>query len=185
MLHWSVSQHPDFHHYSALRSPERRIDPAWPPIAPAVDWGDTYTTDRFVTSAIDASIVPSETTWYYRVVAYDAANRVLAPSPVRHAILHETDDLGPLTATATDDGVRLGWRPFDGRASCFSHYRVLAGSSGPASVVAIVSAQAAGELVTTGLRSGTTYQLRVEAVRTTALGSFVVAATEVLAYTVP
>lgn len=186
VLHWTVSRHPDFHHYSALRSPEREVDPAWPPIAPAVDWGDTYTSDRFVTSAIDSSVIPSEAIWYYRVVAYDAANRVLAASPVRHAVLHEVVDLGPLRAEPTAEGpMHLTWTPYRGRGSCFSQYRVLAGSSGPSSVIAVISAPDAAELVTGALHPGTTYQLRVEAVRTTTLGSFVVGTSEVLTVSVP
>ena len=60
LLDWSASTNPDFHHYSALRSPDREIAPDYPPVAPAVDWGDTYTTDRFVTTAVDASILPSD-----------------------------------------------------------------------------------------------------------------------------
>jgi len=44
VLRWSSSTHPDFHHYVALRSPEAEIKPDYPPIASAVDWGDTYAT---------------------------------------------------------------------------------------------------------------------------------------------
>src|SRR5262245_25512327 len=63
LLDWSPSMHPDFHHYTALRSPSRSIARNYPPLAPAVDWGDTYTTDRLVTAGVDASILPSDTIW--------------------------------------------------------------------------------------------------------------------------
>ena len=96
MLDWSASTNPDFHHYSALRSPEREIARDYPPVAPAVDWGDTYTTDRFVTTAVDASILPSDTVWHYRVMAYDIRGRAIAASPVRDARLQEEADLGTL-----------------------------------------------------------------------------------------
>lgn len=186
VLEWSATSDPAFHHYTALRSPEREIAPDWPPIAPAVDWGDTYATDRFVTSAVDASIIPSETRWFYRVMAYDADNEVLAASPVRGARLGEVLDLGEVEATDLGDGAtRLAWQPYEGFSGCFSSYRVLIGSGAPTTLLATISGQGRRELETEALHPGTTYQLRVEAVRTTTLGSFVVAATKTTTYTVP
>ena len=187
MLDWSPTTNPEFHHYTALRSPEREIAPSYPPEAPAVDWGDTYTTDRFVTSAVDASIFPSETRWHYRVMAYDARNRVVAASPVRGARLREPTGLGQLEVGAGPDGVtRLSWRTYGGEDRCFSAYRILAGSGGAAlDTLAIVSDQSTGSLETDALRSGTTYQLEVQAVRTTTLGSFVLGETDTVSFTVP
>lgn len=187
VLEWSPSRHPDFHHYSALRSPEREIDPAYPPIAPAVDWGDTYTTDPFVTSGFDASIVPSSTTWHYRVVAYDAADRVVSASPVRPGRLSAVDVLAPLEITALDDGrVGLRWGAYGGFSRCFSSYRVLYGSGPvPTSLLGTVSGQARTELVTGALHPGTSYAFRVQAVRTTTMGAFVVGETDVRVYAVP
>ena len=187
VLDWSPSTNPEFHHYTALRSPEREISPNYPPVAPAVDWGDTYTTDRFVTSAVDASIIPSETRWFYRVMAYDARNRVVAASPVRGARLRAPTGLGRLEVGAGPDGVtRLSWRTYGGEDRCFSAYRILAGSGGGAlDTLAIESDQSTGSLETDALRSGTTYQLEVQAVRTTTLGSFVLGETDVVSFTAP
>ncbi len=187
VLDWSPTTHPEFHHYTALRSPEREISPMYPPVAPAVDWGDTYTTDRFVTSAVDASIIPSETRWFYRVMAFDSRNRVVAASSVRGARLRAPTGLGQLEVGAGPDGVtRLSWGTYDGEDRCFSAYRILAGSGGGAlDTLAIESDQATGSLETDALRSGTTYQLEVQAVRTTTLGSFVLGETDVVSFTVP
>lgn len=187
VLDWSPTTGPEFHHYTALRSPMREVAPGYPPKAPAVDWGDTYTTDRFVTSAVDASIIPSETRWYYRVMAYDARNRVVAASAVRGARLREPMGLGQLEVGAAPDGVtRLSWRTYGGENRCFSAYRILAGSGGAAlDTLAIVSDQSTGSLETDALRSGTTYQLGVQAVRTTTLGSFILGETDVVSFTVP
>jgi hypothetical protein len=187
VLHWSASTHPAFHHYIALRSPEREIEPHYPPIAPAVDWGDAYTTDRFVTSAADASIMPSATRWFYRVVAYDIDGVVIAASPVVDGQLHEVEDLGLVDVAPSDDGgTRLRWDRFDGFSECFSHYRVLYGTSGGAStVLAVVSDRERTELLTDALRAGTTYALRVQAVRTTTLETFVVGETGLTTYAVP
>lgn len=186
VLHWSPSAHPDFHHYTALRSPERDVQPYWPPIAPAVDWGDTYATDRFVTSGADASILPSDTTWFYRVMAYDADNAVVGTSPVRSARMRPAQQLGPVQVEASDGGTRLRWEPYGGPADCFSHYRVQYGTGGePTTLLAVVSGRDTTELLTDALRAGIDYQLRVQAVRTTTLGAFVVGETEVIGYVAP
>lgn len=182
MLDWSASTHPDFHHYIALRSPNSEIAPAYPPIAPAVDWGDTYETDPFVTSAVDASILPSATLWNYRVMAYDGEGRVVSASPVRSASISEVVDLGEVRVSPAPDGAnRLGWRPYTGFSSCFSFYRVLSGGS----VLSVISDQETASMETDALHPGTTYQLGVQAVRATTLGSFVVGQTDTITYTVP
>lgn len=187
LLDWSASLDPSFHHYTALRSPQREIEPFYPPIAPAVDWGDTYATDRFVTSGVDASIIPSAARWFYRVMAYDAAGVVIGASPVRSAQLHPTDDLGAIRAApAEDGGTRLSWNAYGGFSRCFSSYRITFGLGGsPTTVLAVLSDQATAELRTDALHPGTTYTLRVQAVRDTPLGSFVVGESQVATYTVP
>ena len=187
VLHWSASTDPAFHHYTALRSPEREIEPHWPPIAPAVDWGDTYATDRFVTSGADASIIPSDTTWFYRLMAYNADGAVIGTSPVRSGKLLPVDELGPVEAEADDDGrTRLRWAAYDGPADCFSHYRVQYGTAGlPSTVLAIVSGRDTTELLTDALHAGIGYRLRVQAVRATTLGAFVVGETDVSDYVAP
>lgn len=187
VLEWSASTDPAFHHYTALRSPVREIEPDYPPIAPAVDWGDTYATDRFVTSAVDASIIPSETRWFYRVMAYDLEGDVVGASPVRGARLGDVDDLGEVDVDEwTGDMSRLEWRPYEGFSRCFSNYRLMFGTGGvPNTLLAVVSAQTTTELLTDALHLGTTYVLRVQAVRATTLGSFIVAESDVVDYTVP
>jgi hypothetical protein len=187
VLEWSASVAPAFHHYTALRSPVREIEPDYPPIAPAVDWGDTYATDRFVTSAVDASIIPSDTRWFYRVMAYDADGAVVGSSPVRGAQLGEVDELGELELEELADGrTRIAWQPYEGFSGCFSSYRVLFGTGGSAStVLAVVSSQQTTEADTDTLHPDTAYVLRVQAVRATTLGSFVVAESELADYTVP
>ena len=132
VVDWSPATHPEFHHYTALRSIEAEVDPAYPPIAPAVDWGDSYGTDRFVTSAVDATLIPSDTTLYYRVMAYDPVNRVVAASPVRHTHLSQVVELGPLVVGAGEaaSSTHLDWTLYGGLARCFSSYQVLIGPAG-------------------------------------------------------
>lgn len=188
VLDWAPAATPEFHHYTALRSLEADIETDYPPIAPAVDWGDSYATDRFVTSAVDATLIPSELSFHYRVMAYDDRDRAVAASSVRRARPTEAIDLGPLVVEPGADGAtRLDWRLFGGLPSCFSAYRVLVGPEGaaPATTLTVVSGQSTTELETAGLHAGASYAVRVEAVRTTTLGGFVVARTEASSYTVP
>lgn len=189
VVDWSSTTHPDFHHYIGLRSIEPDVNPAYPPIAPAVDWGDSYVTDRYITSAVDATLIPSGTTLYYRVMAYDADNRVLAASPVRATNLAEVAELGPLAVTTQSDGAAttLEWGLFGGVAQCFSAYQVLIGPAGgvPSSTLTLVTDQAETELRTSALQPGQSYAIRVDAIRSTTLGSFVVGRSGVATYTPP
>ena len=187
-LDWSPATHADFHHYTALRSLEANVAPDYPPIAPAVDWGASYGTDRFVTSAVDASLIPSEALFYYRVMAYDEHDRALAASIERRTRPTEVVDLGPLVLEAgADGGTHVDWDLFGGLGRCFSAYRVLIGRDGapPSATLTVISIQSVTELDTPGLHAGETYEVRVDAVRTTTLGSFVVARTSTETYTVP
>jgi hypothetical protein len=187
VLHWTSSLHPDFHHYISLRSPEFQIQTGYPPIAPAVDWGDTYATDPFVTSAVDASILPSSTLWFYRVMAYDVDGRVVGATPVRGGRIAPVDVLGPVSAQPlAEGGTRLTWGPYRGRSDCFTAYRVLYGTGGSAStLLATVSDPAAAELVTDVLAAGRSYTVRVDAVRVTTLGTFVTGRTDTTTVTLP
>jgi hypothetical protein len=187
VLRWSPSRHPDFHHYIGLRSPEKEIAVDYPPIAPAVDWGDLYVTDRFVTIGFDATVVPSSTTWHYRVVGYDDAGRVVSRSDVASGRIRPHRSLGPIRAEVLDDGrVRMAWRRFDGVAECFSAYRVLHGTDGaPDTLLSTVTDPTAAELETVALHRGMTYTLRVQAVHTTTLGHFVLGESDLLTVSLP
>ena len=90
-------------------------------------------------------------------------------------------DLGPLTVSTERGVTRLEWARYEGFSACFSAYRVLDGSS----VMRIISDPDTAVFETDLLRPGSTHQLRVEAIRSTALGSFVTARTQMLGYVVP
>lgn len=183
VLQWTASAEVDFHHYTALRSPELDVPPFYPPIAPAVDWGGTFATDRFVISAVDASIVPSDTLWRYRVMSYDAEGRVLESSAVVTAQVLPVTELAPVRAEpARGRTTVLEWGEYAGPAACFTEYRILHGSGDrPGTLLATVSDQGTTSLETDALPR-TTQTIQVEAIRATALGSFVVARSEVTTY---
>ncbi|MGH2428605.1 MAG: hypothetical protein ACRDGV_06905 [Candidatus Limnocylindria bacterium] len=194
VVEWSAVDDPRFHHYSALRSDAVEIDPAYPPIAPAVDWGDSYATDPFVTSAVDATLIPTDTLWHYRVMAYDALDRVIAASVVRAARLKPVVELGPLVVTAGPERpeTHLDWRLYGGLSKCFSWYKILYSHTDAtpsdlegSPVLSVIADQSTTELLTDALTPGDTYFLRVQAIRASSLGSFVVAETDAATYTVP
>lgn len=182
VLEWTVSADADFHHYIAMRSPEREIAPQYPPVAPAVDWGDTYTTDRFVTSAVDATIVATDREWHYRVMAYDLDGDVVGESNVASARHNPVVELGALAVFPIAGFTRLEWAGYEGDPRCFTSYQVLHGTDAPGTVLHVVTDQPTTWLATDQLQSGTSYALRVEAIRATALGTFVVGRTEVTTY---
>lgn len=189
VVDWSPATHPEFHHYTALRSIEPNVDPAYPPIAPAVDWGDSYATDRFITTAVDATLIPSETVLYYRVMGYDPVNRAVAASAIRHTRPKEVIALGTLVVEGGEQAAstRLDWTLFGGLGRCFTAYHVLLGPVGstPSSTLTTVSEQSTTEVETVGLHSGASYAIQVVAMRSTTLGSFVVGRSEIATYTVP
>ncbi len=189
VVDWSPATHPEFHHYIALRSIEPDVAPDYPPIAPAVDWGDSYATDRFITSAVDATLIPSQTVLYYRVMGYDAVNGVVAASTIRHTRPKEVVDLGTLVVEGGEQAAstRLDWTLFGGLGRCFTAYHVLIGpvGSSPSSTLTTVSEQSTTEVETIGLHSGASYAIQVVAMRSTTLGSFVVARSEIATYAVP
>ncbi len=57
--------------------------------------------------------------------------------------------------------------------------------STPATVLTVISDQSAAEIQTNALHAGTTYELKVQVMRSTTLGSFVVGQTKTTTYTVP
>ena len=81
---------------------------------------------------------------------------------------------------------RLSWRAYEGAARCFSAHRILAGGGGAGlETLAVISDQADRSIETDAFRPGITYQLQVQAVRTTTLGGFVLGATDTVAFIVP
>jgi len=193
VLEWSPLSDAQFHHYTVLRSASEEIAPDYPPVAPAVDWGETYATDPFVTAAVDASIIPGDTVWNYRVMAYDALDAPIAASEVRQAILGPLGSLGAMDVSDEGDGsTRLAWSAFVGSPGCFSWYAVLASRTDPtpdaiagSESISTISSRTTNELVTRALVPGATYFLRVQAIRATPMGEFVVSQTAVETYIVP
>jgi hypothetical protein len=89
-------------------------------------------------------------------------------------------------------GTRFTWTPFAGAAACFTYYKLVYTLDGSAPsylegdpYLLASSDQAQATHVSADLVSGQTYTLRLQAIRATDTGGFVVAQTDIAGYTAP
>ena len=194
VLDWSVVSHERFSHYVVLRSTTDSIPAAFPPQGGAVKVGSSYTTSPEKTSTVDAGAAPGATS-YYRALALDAENRVLAASAVKAAVAKPVGSLGALTSGPEGSKVQFTWSPYGGPGACFSYYKLVYSdtnaepSYGKDPYLAALSPQSVSSYdydPTEGtLQSGKTYWLRVQVISSTELGWMVVAQSTVLEYAAP
>ncbi|MGH2428995.1 MAG: hypothetical protein ACRDGV_08960 [Candidatus Limnocylindria bacterium] len=185
VIEWSKVLDARFNHYTTLRSTSSNM-------AGAVEVAGTYTTDAAKTSAVDATGA-LHTTYHYRVMAFDASDQVIAASSVQSAKAKPIHDLSELTAAPAGGAeTTFTWAAYPGPGSCFSYYKLVYSDTDPAPSYldgdpnwAAVAEQSATSVTVDGPVSGETYYIRLQAIRATALGSFVVAQTDVLEYTAP
>jgi hypothetical protein len=192
VLEWSAVADAAFHRYITLRSTAATIPAAYPPQAGAVELPWTKSKDPGVTSAPDTSATPG-TTFSYRTLALNAANQVIAASGVGSATASPPQGLGALAAISPEPGkTKFAWATYGGSPVCFTWYKLVYSETNPAPSYlggdpawAVISDQATDRAVVEGLVPGTTYYVRLQAIRSTALGAFVVAESEVLTYIAP
>jgi hypothetical protein len=192
VLEWSKVADSRFHHYTTLRSASSSIPAAYPPQGGAIEVGGTFTKDPHAISAVDPS-APAGSTVHYRTLAFDAENRVIAVSPVRAAVAKPLASLGTLTALDIEPGkTTFGWAPYGGPGACFTYYKLVASQSDTtpsylegSTAWAAIGDQGAVSTTVEGIASGTTWYVRVQAIRATALGKMVVGQGTVLTWTAP
>ncbi len=192
VLEWSKVADATFNRYITLRSSTADIPAAYPPQAGAVELLATKSKDPNGTSAADTSATPGGA--FYRTLALDAAGQVIGASAVGSSAAAPVQPLGPLTAMpAPEPGkTKFAWATYGGSPACFTWYKLTYSETNPAPSYpggdpywAAVSDQAAGSVVVNGPISGMTYHVRVQAIRATSVGVFVVAETDALTYTAP
>ncbi|HSJ00732.1 MAG TPA: hypothetical protein VLA59_10155 [Patescibacteria group bacterium] len=193
VLEWSKVVDARFHHYTTLRSSSAEIPAAYPPQGGAVEVAGTFVKDPAATSATDAS-APTGTTLHYRTLALDAENRVIAATPVRSALAKPVASLGTLSAQpAAEPGkTTFAWAPYGGPGACFSYYKLVYSETNPSpsylagsATWAAIGDQGATSVTIGEPVSGTTYHVRLQAIRATASGKMIVAQTDVLTWLAP
>ena len=192
VLEWSKVTDARFHHYVTLRSISSDIPASYPASGGAVEVAGTFSKDPATTSAVDAS-APTGVSLSYRTLALDAGNAVIAASPVRSAIAKPVAALGTLSAAPAGDGkTTFAWAPYGGPGACFTYYKLVHSETDTtpsylegSAAWAAIGDQATTSVTLTGPVSGTTYHVRLQAVRATSLGAMVVAQTDVLTYPAP
>ena len=190
-LDWTVPDMAGIHHIQVLRGSSGEVPMAYPP-GPgitAIDGG--YTTDLAKTSGFDIREV-SGSAWY-RAVAYSAQDKPIAASDIRSLSALGPASLGTLGVSGSTPGeLSFSWTSLGASSGCFSYYKVVKSADDPspsyltgATAIAAIGDQSASGSLVTGLPSGGTFYFRVEAIRATALGKFVVGASTVVQATVP
>lgn len=192
VIEWSKVTHATFNRYITLRSGSADIPAVYPPQGGAVELPATKSKNADGTSAADTSATPGGA--FYRTLALDAAGQVIGASAVGSSAAAPVQGLGALTAMpAAEPGkTKFAWATYAGSSACFTWYKLTWSETNPAPSYpggdpywAAVSDQAAGSVVVDGPISGKTYHVRVQAIRATSVGVFVVAETDVLTYTAP
>lgn len=183
LLDWSAYGGDGFARSVVLRSSSESIPAAWPPSGGAIVVDSASTsieakTDGHHTTPDGAATV------FYRALVLGSANQVLGLSPVRSATTHGIEPLGGLAVTPGDTTTTFGWTGFGGPSDCFTTYKLVwaAASENPSYVGAYdgaiaIAGQATTETTTGTFASGT--HVRVQAIRITSLGKFIVAETDV------
>jgi hypothetical protein len=192
VLSWSTYTGGGFNHYTALRNSVADVPLAYPPEGGAIDFGTTHTTDPFKTESYDASATVGSTAWY-RAMAFDADDAVIAASSVVSVVPKAVLGLGGLAVSLPAD-VQFDWTPYGSPAACFSYYKLVGSMTNPepsyleggVDIAIPISEQAASTFTATiaEIPSGT-YWFRLQAVRATSLGKFIVAETDVTQFTIP
>ena len=191
ILDWTVPDIAGINHIQVLRGTSGEIPIAYPPGPGIVAIDGGYSTDPGTTSGYDVQEV-SGSAWY-RAVAYTAQNKPLATSDIRSVSTLGAASLGTLGVSGTTPGeLTFSWSVLGAGADCFSYYKIVKSADDPtpsyltgATAIGAIGDPSASGSVVTGLPSGGTYWFRVEAIRATSLGKFVVGASSVVQATVP
>jgi hypothetical protein len=187
LLDWSSFSGDGFVRSVVLRSGSESIPVAWPAAGGAVAIETATTTNPTISDGFHLT-PDGASTVYYRALVVGAANHVLAASPVRSATTHPMEPLGGFTVTPGTGNATFGWTAFGGPADCVTAYE-LVWSTDSSSPSYLGDHAGAAPLTGPGASSDAfgsgTFFFRVQAIRTTSLGSFIVAQTGVTQATIP
>ena len=182
VLDWSTYGGAAFDHYLLLRlgtpgAAGKPLDGGW------VGYAEK-------TTGHDASGDAGRTYWY-RTTAYAADGALLGRSEAVPGVASARAPLGGLVAKPDTEGTLVKWTPFGGSAACFTYYKVVwsAEDTTPSYLdgdpAMAVSGKESNMAVLTELEPATTYYIRVQVLRSSHTGSFLVAESDVATYTTP
>jgi hypothetical protein len=190
VIEWSATDDPRFGKYRTLRSTSPEIPVAYPPAGGSVELGTAKSADPNATSGFDPDA--AGVTYYYRTLALDGTGAVIATSAVGASAAAPVAAMGPLAVAPDPEGTRLSWAPYAGSGACFTYYKLVYSLDGSAPsylegdpYLAAIGDQGAATFATADLVSGQTYTFRLQAIRATHTGAFLVAQTDLATYTVP
>jgi outer membrane biosynthesis protein TonB len=191
VIGWSPVSDPAFAKYRTLRSGSPDIPVAWPPQGGAIDVATAKSATMAAGSGFDSSVAPG-VTQYYRTLALNGSGAVIAASGVGSAAAQAAQAMGPLVVTPDAGGTRFSWTPFSGAAACFTYYKLAytLDESNPSYLEGDPYLLASGDQlqathVSADLVSGQAYTFRLQVIRATDTGAFLVAETDVANYTAP
>lgn len=191
VIGWSPFEDERFAKYRTLRSGSPEIPVAYPPGGGAVEVPTAKSGAVHKVTGYDASGAPGAT-YYYRTLALGHDGSVIATSEVGSAVAQPVAALGPLAVAPDAGGTRFTWSPYGGSEGCFTYYKLAYTTDGSAPsylegdpYLLASSDQAQATHVSADLVSGTTYWFRLQVIRATDTGSFLVAETDVVSYTAP
>jgi len=194
VLDWSVPEIASLNHVQVLRGASAEIPTQYPPAGGITAIEGGFSTDPAKSDGRDVT-AEAGSAWY-RAVAFNAEDVAIAASPAKGVTTAGIADLGPLGIVdgAPDSGdLTFGWSAFGGSGDCFTYYKLVASIEdatpsyleGTDFAQAVGAQGATGTAITDGLSSGQSYYFRLQAIRVTSLGKFVVAQSEVQQHLVP
>jgi hypothetical protein len=174
-----------------LHGSSESIPATWPPSGGATTVATASTSYAAKTDGFFGTVDGGSTS-YFRALILGSSNQVLAASPVRSAPTHAPEALGELTGAPNGGGIDLGWTPFGGPGDCFTTYKAVWSETstspsyfGERDDAVALAGQSTNAAHLDGFTSGHTYHVRVQAIRITSLGAFLVAQTGVTDVTMP
>ena len=192
VLDWSGPDMAGIHHVQVFRGTSADIPAAYPPAAgvTAIDGG--YSGNPAKSDGADPLQVGGNA--WYRAVAFSGENAALAASAVAFVTAQPIGWLGALgVGGSTPGALSFTWTPYGGGGGeCFTYYKLVASADDPtpsylegSQALAAIGEKGSAGATVSGLSSGNTLYFRLQVIRATSLGKFVVAETDVVQHTVP
>jgi hypothetical protein len=190
VANWSKYTGSGFSRYVTLRDNVPTIPPAYN-LAKVV--AGTSTSSIGKTTGQDSSVT-NGATYFYRTLVLGSGNKVLEASGVETGLGFGVGDLGPAAVSLSAGGFVVNWNAYQ-RPACFSEYRVLYSYSSDPTPANAINSIFVTQWFTSNVAvppaslfsSGDTIYFRIQILRQTSLGQFVVEETSGTApsYTYP